>query len=85
MPSIKNEHIVWAYADRQDGAGKVVILGLTDLGLEYLKSQPGQTLLANPPGNGFHNVTQIVIFAEKDKATLKERFRQAGVIVSEVN
>lgn len=88
MSSIKNEHIVWAYADQRDGAGKVVILGLTDEGIAYLKAGDGadkKTLLANPPGSGFANVTQIVVFHEKDKATLKERFRQAGVAVSEVN
>ena len=85
MASIKNEHIVWAYAERADGNGQVVLCGLTDQGLQYLKNSPGQTLLVNPPANGFSNVTQIAIFAEKDKATLKERLRQAGTIVSEVN
>ena len=85
MVTIKNEHIVWAYADRTDGAGQVVMIGLTEQGLAYLKNTPGQTLLVNPPGSGFTNVTQIVVFAEKDKATLKERFRQAGQIVSEVH
>ena len=85
---MKNEHIVWAYADTVDGKGKVVILGLTDEGIDYLKAgsdKDKKTLLANPPGNGFANVTQIVVFHEKDKATLKQRFREAGVIVSEVN
>jgi hypothetical protein len=85
MTTFKNEHIIWAYADRMDGAGKVVFIGLTAQGLQYLKNTPGQTLLANPPGLGFSNVTQIVVFHEKDKAALKERFRQAGVPVSEVN
>lgn len=85
MTSIKNEHIVWAYGDREDGKGQVVIIGLTEDGLRYLKNTPGQTLLANPPPSGFAKVTQIVVFHEKDKATLKERFRQAGVMVSEVN
>jgi hypothetical protein len=85
MALIKNEHIIWAYAEREDGTGQVVIVGLTEMGLKYLKNTPGQTLLINPPTNGFANVTQIVVFAEKDKATLKERFRQAGVIVSEVH
>lgn len=83
--SIKNEHIVWAYADRKDGDGQVVIVGLTEQGLKYLKNTPGQTLLVNPPVSGFANVTQIVVFHEKDKATLKERFRQAGTLISEVN
>lgn len=82
---MKNEHIVWAYADRTDGSGKVVMLGITDAGLEFLKAEPKKTLLANPPGNGFANVTQIVVFHEKDKATLKERFREAGSLVSEVH
>lgn len=85
MNTIKNEHIVWAYAEREDGKGQVVICGLTEQGLRYLRDTPGQTLLVNPPGKGFANVTQIVIFHEKDKATLKQRFREAGVIVSEVN
>jgi hypothetical protein len=85
MAMIKNEHIVWAYAEREDGLGQMVIVGLTDQGLKYLKNTPGQTLLVNPPGNGFSNVTQIVVFAEKDKATLKQRFRESGVTVSEVN
>ena len=83
--SMKNEHIVWAYGDLTDGSGQVVICGLTKEGLQYLKDSPGQTLLITPPGKGFVNVTQIVIFHEKDKATLKQRLRESGVQVSEVN
>ena len=85
MSQIKNEHIVWAYAEREDGKGQVVLVGITDQGLKYLKDSPGQTLLVNPPGSGFANVTQIAIFHEKDKATLKQRFRKGGKLVSEVN
>ena len=85
MRKIKNEHIVWAYAEREDGKGQYVLVGLTEQGLQYLRNTPGQTLLVNPPGDGFSNVTQIAIFHEKDKATLKERLRQAGSLVSEVN
>jgi hypothetical protein len=82
---VKNEHIVWAYGEREDGKGQYVVIGLTEEGLNYLRAQPGQTLLANPPGRGFANVTQIVVFHEKDKASLKQRFREAGVPVSEVH
>lgn len=85
MTTIKNEHIVWAYCEREDGKGQVVVVGLTDQGLKYLKNTPGQTLLVNPPGNGFANVTQIMVFHEKDKATLKQRFHESGIHVSEVN
>lgn len=82
---MKNEHIVWAYADREDGSGKVVICGLTEIGIAHLKSAAGETLVINPPGNGFANVTQIVVFAAKDKAELKALFNAAGVLVSEAH
>ncbi len=85
---MKNEHMVWAYADRDDGGGQVLIIGLTDAGIDFLLAGVGtdkKTLVVNPPGKGFANVTQVVIFNEHDKATLKQRFREANVIVSEVN
>jgi hypothetical protein len=88
MSTMKNEHLVWAYAEREDGAGQVVIIGLTDEGLDFLRAGVGsakKTLLVNPPGKGFSNVTQIVFFHEKDKATLKQRLRESGHVVSEVN
>lgn len=87
MSDIKNEHIVWAYGDL-DGGGQVLIIGLTDTGLDYLRAGEGKdkkTLVVNPPGNGFANIKQVVVFNEKDKATLKQRLRESGTIVSEVN
>ncbi len=86
--NVKNEHIIWAFGDKEDGTGQVVILGLTDEGIDYLRAGNGtdkKTLLVNPPSKGFANVTQIVLFHEKDKATLKERLRESGLVVSEVN
>jgi hypothetical protein len=86
--TIKNEHIVWAYAERNDGAGQVLVIGLTDEGLDYLRAGEGRekkTLVINPPGRGFANVTQVVVFNEHDKASLKQRFREAGTQISEVN
>lgn len=82
---VKNEHIVWAYADREDGEGQVVICGLTPIGIEYMKSTPGQTLVINPPGKGFMNVTQILVFTAANKAELKAILSSAGITVSEVN
>lgn len=82
---MKNEHIVWAYAEREDGAGQVVIVGLTDKGIGHMKRAAGETLVINPPGKGFSNVTQIVVFAAASKDELKGIIRQAGVVVSEVN
>ena len=85
---MKNEHIVWAYAERTDGSGQVLIVGLTDVGLDYLRAGVGtekKTLVINPPGNGFANVTQVVVFNEKDKATLKQRLHEASILTSEAH
>lgn len=81
---MKNEHIIWAYAPLTDGTGHVVMIGVTDEGIREMRENK-LTLLANPPGRGFANVAQIVVFHEKDKATLKQRLRESGVPVSEVN
>lgn len=82
---MKNEHVVWAYAELQDGSGQLVLCGVTDRGIEYMRDTPGQSLVINPPGNGFANVKQILVFYEKDKATLKATLAKAGVVVSEVH
>lgn len=82
---MKNEHIVWAYAEREDGAGHVVIVGLTDTGIKHMKAKAGESLVINPPGRGFLNVTQIIVFAAASKDELKGILRPAGVSVSEVN
>lgn len=85
---IKNEHLIWAVGELEEGNGQVLIIGLTDAGLDYLRAGEGtskKTLLVNPPGTGFSNVTQVVFYHEKDKATLKERLRATGLVVSEVN
>lgn len=85
MATIKNEHIVWAYAERDDGAGQVLICGLTELGIAYMKKTYGQTLVINPPGKGFANVTQVVVFTAESKQALKDILRAANIPVSEVN
>ena len=80
---MKNEHIIWAYGDKEDGTGKVVILGITDQGIDFLQKEH-KTLVVNPPRN-FGNVNTIVVYWEKDKATLKEVLRKSGLVVSEAN
>lgn len=82
---MKNEHIVWAYAERDDGAGQVVIVGLTEKGIAHMQAKLGESLVINPPMRGFSNVTQIIVFAAASKDELKSILRQAGVTVSEVN
>jgi hypothetical protein len=82
---LKNEHIVWAYG--QDGDGRdVVMVGLTDTGLEYLKTRPGMTLLVQPPpGMKFADVSHVVVFHETTKDAIKALLRQSGMVVSEAH
>lgn len=82
---MKNEHIVWAYAEREDGQGQVVIVGLTPTGISHMQAVAGQSLVINPPGRGFSNVTQILVYTGESKAELKAILRGAGIPVSEVN
>ena len=85
---MKNEHIIWAYAPLQDRSGQVLVIGLTDTGIEFIRAGVGvdkKSLVVTPPGQGFSNVVQVLVFHEKDKATLKRTLEKGGVVVSEVH
>lgn len=85
MAEIKNEHIVWAYG-KDDADRQVVLIGLTDTGLEYLRTRPGMTLLAQPPaGITFADVSHVVVFHEKTKDAIKALLRQSGMVISEAH
>lgn len=84
---MKNEHIIWAYAERESG-GHVLIIGITNVGLNYLRAGEGKdkkTLTFSPPSGKFVDVREVIVYNEKDKATLKETLRGAGIPISEVN
>jgi hypothetical protein len=85
MSQVKNEHVVWAYG--QDAEGRqVVLFGVTDTGIAYLKSEPGMTLFAAPPaGVKWADVSNVIVFAAKDKAAVKDLIRQTGMVVSEAH
>lgn len=85
MGTIKNEHVVWAYGDDAEGR-RVVMFGITDTGLEYLKSEPGMTLFAQPPQNvKWADVSNVIVFAAKDKVAIKALLRQTGMVISEAH
>lgn len=85
MPDVKNEHVVWAYGDDAEGR-RVVIFGITDTGLAYLKSRPGMTLFAAPPvGVKWSDVSNVIVFAAKDKTEIKSLLRQTGMVISDVH
>ena len=83
MTTLKNEHIVWAYGQDADDR-QVILIGLTETGLEYLRATPGQTLLAQPPpGMRFTDVSHVVVFHDKTKDAIKNVLRASGMVISE--
>lgn len=85
MTTVKNEHVVWCYGEDAEGR-KVVMFGITDTGLDYLKSESGMSLFAQPPvGIKWLDVSNVIVFYAKDKAAVKALIRQTGMVVSEVN
>jgi len=83
--TVKNEHVIWAYGEDAEGR-QVVMFGITEIGLEYLKSEPGMSLFAEPPtGTRWLDVSNVIVFAAKDKAAIKALIRQTGMVISEVH
>jgi hypothetical protein len=82
---VTNEHIVWAYGQDDEGR-QVVLIGLTDTGLTYLRTKPGMTLLVQPPaGIRFADVSHVVVFHGKTKDSIKALLRQSGMVISEAH
>jgi hypothetical protein len=85
---MKNEHIVYAYAPLLEGGGKcLLIVGITDVGWEYLKQEGGNFLTARPPaGAEFSNVADVWIVRGKDKADVRTMLetvaRQNGITLT---
>jgi hypothetical protein len=83
MGSVKNEHIVYAYAPNTGKGGYVLIVGLTPTGCDYLKDNPGMTL--NVTQKRFTEITDVVVFGAESKQAIKDLLAKAGTVVSEVN
>lgn len=78
MSHIKNEHLIYAYGELEDG-NFVLIVGVTDKGIETLQNK--LTLLVDPPR--VFPVKNVIIFHEKDKETLKLRLHETGLPIKE--
>lgn len=74
---MKNEHIVYAYAPILDG-GNLLLVGITDVGWEYLKEQLGNYLHASPPNSTFSNVKEVWIVRGKDKQEIRTMIETAA-------
>lgn len=85
MATVKNEHIVYAYAPLFDG-GNLLLVGITDHGWKYLKKESGNYLHASPPGGQFSNVSQVWVVRGKDKQEIREMIlsvaQQMGVTIN---
>lgn len=89
--TMKNEHIVYAYAPLlEEGKGNLLLIGITDIGWEYLKKESGNYLHATPPTGKFI-VSDVWIVRGRDKKEIIEMIKmvgkQAGIntTISEVN
>lgn len=82
---MKNEHIVYAYAPILDG-GNLLLIGVTDIGWEYLKQESGNYLTASPPNSTFSNVKEVWVVRGKNKQEIRTMIETAarlrGVTVS---
>lgn len=88
MPTMKNEHIIYAYAPILGGSN-LLLVGITDIGWEYLKQESGNFLQASPPNGEFSNVQQVWIVRGKDKAEIRAMMyaaaRNMGVPLTDVH
>lgn len=88
MASMKNEHIIYAYVPLIEG-DNLLLVGITDIGWEYLKGESGNFLKADPPGVEFSRVRAVWVVRGKDKAEIREMLktvaRQKGVPLHEAH
>lgn len=77
MTEIKNEHFMYAYCPLIEG-GNLLILGITDKGVEYLKETEGNFLTMEPPDPTYCNVKKSIVVYGKDKEALHKLFEQAS-------
>jgi hypothetical protein len=68
---MKNEHIVYAYAPLIGGSN-LLLVGITDIGWEYLGKENGNYLHANPPSKEFSNVREVWIVRAKNKKEIHD-------------
>lgn len=82
---MKNEHIVYAYAPLLERNGNLLLIGITDIGWEYLKKEGGNYLHATPPSGQFI-VNDVWIVRGKDKQDIKNMInmvaKQAGIEIT---
>lgn len=69
---MKNEHIIYAYAPLLGGNSNLLLVGITDIGWEYLCKEGGNFLHASPPNGEFSNIQQVWIVRGKDKEEIRK-------------
>lgn len=74
---MKNEHIVYAYAPLFGGSN-LLLIGITDIGWEYLCKESGNYLHANPPNAEFYDVKEVWVVRGKDKNEIVNMIKKAA-------
>jgi len=81
---IKNEHIIYAFAPLLEG-DNLLLIGITDIGWEFLKKESGNFLTVDHPTSAFRNVKRTWIVRGKDKKEIREMIKtiakQMGVLL----
>lgn len=74
---MKNQHIIYVYGEIEGGC--VLVIGITDIGYEYLKKERGNFLDASHPNpkGVFKDVKKVMVLHGKDKDDIKKQFSQA--------
>ena len=72
---MKNEHIVYAYAPLLENKGNLLLVGITDIGWEFLKKEQGNFLKCEPPSKTFSNIYDVWIVRGKDKQEIRDMIK----------
>lgn len=70
MATVKNEHVVYAYMPLVTG-GTLLLVGITDIGWEYLKEEYGNFLKSPYPPSGLDATQSIWIVRGVNKEDIK--------------
>lgn len=82
---MKNEHIVYAFAPLLEG-GNLLLIGITDVGWEFLKKEYGNFLHVKSSSGEFRDVKETWVVRGKDKQDIHSMIetiaRQMGVTLT---
>lgn len=76
MATMKNQHIVYYYAEYNHG-GYLLVIGITPIGWDYLNEEQGNFLTASHPEIPFINVREVWVITGESKEDIKQQMDAA--------